>query len=144
MGRRHISTSGFGATATETAFFALFFEYTAQQSVLDGPNGLSSSNPCAYGRILRSELKLGVVLALELCSVKAYAWISDINLLPILWNTCVPVYNSQHAQVTVHTGDTITQVSNCQGSCQTNSRRYDDLLSTVRDLRLGAACVTRD
>jgi len=50
--------------------FALFFAHTAQQSVIDGPNGLSSSNPCAYGRILRSELKLGVVLALELCSLR--------------------------------------------------------------------------
>ena len=48
LGRRHISTSGFGATATEAAFFALFFAHTAQQSVVDGPNGLSSSKPCAY------------------------------------------------------------------------------------------------
>ena len=48
MGRRHISTSGFGATAIETAFFALFFAHTAQQSVVDGPDGLSSSKPCAY------------------------------------------------------------------------------------------------
>ena len=26
----------------------------------------------------------------------------------------------------------ITQLSNCQDGCQTNSRRYDDLLSTDR------------
>ena len=51
--------------------FCLIFAHIAQQSVLDGANGLSSSNPCAYGRILRSELKPGVVLALDLCSVKA-------------------------------------------------------------------------
>ena len=36
---------------------------TAQQSVLDGTNGLSSSKPCAYCRIVRSELKPEVVLA---------------------------------------------------------------------------------
>ena len=34
--------------------FCLIFARTAQQSVLDGTNGLSSSNPCAYGRILQS------------------------------------------------------------------------------------------
>ena len=61
-GRRHISTSGFAATATETAIFALFCR-TAQQLVLDGTNGLSSSNPCTYCRIVRSELKLEVVFA---------------------------------------------------------------------------------
>jgi len=38
FGRRHISTSGFAAAATETAVFALFFSSTAQQSVLDGTN----------------------------------------------------------------------------------------------------------
>jgi len=38
LGRRHISTSGFAATATETAVFALFFARTAKQSVLDGRN----------------------------------------------------------------------------------------------------------
>jgi len=31
--------------------------------VLDGTNGLSSSKPCAYYRIVRSELKPEVVLA---------------------------------------------------------------------------------
>ena len=51
LGRRHISTSGFAATATETAFFA-FFSRTAQRSVPDGTNGLSSSKPCAYCRIV--------------------------------------------------------------------------------------------
>ena len=50
--------------------FCLIFARIAQQSVLDGTNGLSSSNPCTYGRILRSELKPGVVLALDLRSVK--------------------------------------------------------------------------
>jgi len=57
LGRRHISTSGFAATATETAVFALFFARIAQQSVPDGTNGLSSSKPCVYCRIVRSELK---------------------------------------------------------------------------------------
>ena len=45
-----ISTSGFAATATETAVFDVIFGRTAQQSVLDGTNGLSSSKPCAYCR----------------------------------------------------------------------------------------------
>ena len=36
---------------------------TAQQLVLDGTNRLSSSKPCAYCRIVRSELKPEVVLA---------------------------------------------------------------------------------
>ena len=46
LGHRHISTSGFSSTATETAVFALFFARTAQQSELDSTNGLSSSKPC--------------------------------------------------------------------------------------------------
>ena len=52
--------------------FCLTFARTAKQSVLDGRNWLSSSKPCAYCRILWSELKPGVVLALDvgLCSVK--------------------------------------------------------------------------
>jgi len=72
FGRRHISTSGFAATATKTAVFALFFARTSQQSILDGTNWLSSSKPCAYCWILWSELKPGVVLALDvgLCSMK--------------------------------------------------------------------------
>jgi len=40
----------------------LIFALTAQQSVLDGTNGLSSSKPCAYCQIVRSELKPEVVL----------------------------------------------------------------------------------
>ena len=43
--------------------FLPFFARTAQQSVLDGTNGLSSSNPCAYCGIVPSELKPEVVLA---------------------------------------------------------------------------------
>jgi len=61
-GRRHISTSGFASTATETAIFCLILARTAQRSVLDGTNELSSSKPCAYCQIVRSELKPGVVL----------------------------------------------------------------------------------
>jgi len=41
----------------------LIFVLTAQQLVLDGTNGLSISKPCAYCRIVRSELKPEVVLA---------------------------------------------------------------------------------
>ena len=33
--------------------FCLILAHTAQQSILDGRNWLSSSNPCTYGRILR-------------------------------------------------------------------------------------------
>jgi len=36
--------------------FCLIFACTAQQSVLYGTNGLSSSKPCAYCCIVRSEL----------------------------------------------------------------------------------------
>ena len=54
--------------------FCLIFARTAQWSVLDGTNGLSSSKPCEYCRIMRSELKPEVVLATiidpERCSLK--------------------------------------------------------------------------
>ena len=63
LGRHHISTSVFASTATEMVVFCLIFARTAQQSVLDGTNGLSSSKPCAYCRIVQSELKPEVVLA---------------------------------------------------------------------------------
>jgi len=43
--------------------FCLIFARTAQQSVLDGTNVLSSSKPCEYCRVVRSELKPEVVLA---------------------------------------------------------------------------------
>jgi len=36
--------------------FCLIFACTAKQSVLDGRNGLSSSKPCAYFRIVRSSV----------------------------------------------------------------------------------------
>jgi len=49
--------------------FCLIFARTAQQSALDGTNGLSSSKPCAYCRIVWSELKPEVVLACRLSSV---------------------------------------------------------------------------
>ena len=38
--------------------FCLIFARIAQQLVPDGTNGLSSSKPCVYCRIVRSELKL--------------------------------------------------------------------------------------
>jgi len=56
LGCRHISTSGFASTTTKMAVFALFFAGTAQQLVLDGTNGLSSSKPGAYCQIVWSEL----------------------------------------------------------------------------------------
>ena len=43
-------------------WFCLIFARTAQQSVLNGTNGLSSSKPCAYFRIVWWELKQEVVL----------------------------------------------------------------------------------
>jgi len=43
--------------------FCLIFARTAQRSVLDGTNKLSSSKSCAYCWIVRSELKPEVVLA---------------------------------------------------------------------------------
>jgi len=42
--------------------FCFIFARTAQQSVLDGRNWLSSSKPCAYCRIVWSELKPDSVL----------------------------------------------------------------------------------
>ena len=43
--------------------FCLIFARTAKQLVLHGRNWLSGSKPCAYCRIVRSELKPEVVLA---------------------------------------------------------------------------------
>ena len=43
--------------------FCIIFARTAQQSVLDGTNGLSSSKACVYCWIVRSELKPEIVLA---------------------------------------------------------------------------------
>jgi len=63
LGRRHISTSGFASTASETAVLP-YFARTAQRLVLDGTNGLSSSKSCACNRIALSELKPEVVLAM--------------------------------------------------------------------------------
>ena len=57
--RRHISTSGFAVMATATAVFALFFARTAQQSAIDGPNGLSSSKPCAHCQTVHCRFETG-------------------------------------------------------------------------------------
>jgi len=46
--------------------FLPYFACTAQQLVLDGTNGLSSSKPCAHCRYVWSELKLEVVLAMTI------------------------------------------------------------------------------
>ena len=62
LARRYISTSGFAVWRPKRPFLP-YFARTAQQSVLDGTNGLASSKPCAYYRIVRSELKPEVVLA---------------------------------------------------------------------------------
>ena len=62
LGRHHISTSGFGSTATKTAVFAVFLPVQpSDRLVLDGTSGLSSSKPCVYCRIMWSELKPEVV-----------------------------------------------------------------------------------
>jgi len=45
--------------------FCLIFARTVQRSVLDGTNGLSSSKPCAYYGIVRSELKPEVVFKVQ-------------------------------------------------------------------------------
>jgi len=44
--------------------FCLIFASTAKQSVLEGTNWLYSSKPCAYYRVVWSELKPEVVLAM--------------------------------------------------------------------------------
>jgi len=44
--------------------FCLIFACIAQQSVLDGTNGLSSSKPCAYCRIVRRD---GYILNVNFC-----------------------------------------------------------------------------
>jgi len=54
--------------------FCLVFAHTAQQSVLDGANGLSSSKPCAYCRIMWSELKPEVVLATVIPHLHPYSF----------------------------------------------------------------------
>jgi len=47
--------------------FCLIFARTAQQSVLDGTNGLTSSKPCAYCRIVLSGASRG-----NLCDSTAF------------------------------------------------------------------------
>jgi len=49
--------------------FCLIFAHIAQQSVPDGANGLSSSKPCVYCRIVRLELKpdSGLFVFIVLC-----------------------------------------------------------------------------
>ena len=42
-------------------------------------------------------IETGIRFSLRATVYVAYAWISDINLLPILWNTCIPVYNDHLA-----------------------------------------------
>ena len=49
-GRCHISTSSFASTATETAVSALFLPIQTGDCTR---NGLSSSKPCAYCRIVQ-------------------------------------------------------------------------------------------
>jgi len=72
LGRSHTSTSGDGR-------FCLIFARTAQQSVLslDGTNGLSSSKPCAYCRIVQSGASRG-----NLCNSTDFLF----GLLPSLSN----------------------------------------------------------
>ena len=68
LGRRHISTSGFAGTDPIDGRFCIIFARTAQQSVLNGTNGLSSSKPCAYCRIeLKPEVVLATIIDQETC-----------------------------------------------------------------------------
>ena len=62
LGRCHISTL-VSPLRPPRWLFLPYFGCTAQRSVLDGTNGLFSSKPCVYCRIVRSELKPEVVLA---------------------------------------------------------------------------------
>ena len=69
--------------------FCLIFDRTAQQSVLDSTNGLSSSKPCVYCRIVRSESKPEVVLDTWLLTQKS------VNSLKMPINRLVlPCYKS--------------------------------------------------
>jgi len=54
--------------------FLPYFARTAQRLVQDGKNGLSSSKPCAYCRILWSELKPEVVLATIIRHLHPYSF----------------------------------------------------------------------
>ena len=63
--------------------FCLIFARSAQQSVIDGPNGLSSSKPCAYCQIVWSELKPDSGLFVFITQPVAYV---PVMLLSI-WTT---------------------------------------------------------
>jgi len=60
----------------------LIFARTAQQSVLDGTNGLFSSKPCAYCRIVRSHASRG-----HLCDNTAF-----LLILTLGWS-CAQAFN---------------------------------------------------
>ena len=128
--------------------FLPFFTPTAWHSIPDGTNWLSRSKPCAYYRSVWSELQtLGYSFALRsvkacfrkmLLSIRLYCW--PRNHLACRgrgrWAMLFTVYSLRHSL--------ITQVSNCQDGCQTNSRRYDDLLSTEYRPRRPLKYVPRD
>ena len=75
--------------------FCRIFVRTAQCSVLDGTNGLSSSKPCAYCWIMQSELKPETVLATiitQKCVNSLKMPINGLGLpclcLQVLWCCC--------------------------------------------------------
>ena len=103
------------------------------------PDGVTSVSvrPCACCRIVWSELKTDSVLFVFITLSDSLLPSNAVKYFTILLTTrpqCM-----QHgpglpwalgsAQIT-HTGVELPQVLNCQDGCQTNSRRYDDLLST--------------
>jgi len=68
--------------------FCLIFARTAQQSVLDGTNGLSSSKPCVYCRIVSSRASCG-----NLCDSTAF--LSSLFFVAILLNGRPKVYERE-------------------------------------------------
>ena len=70
--------------------FCFIFARTDKQSVLDGRNGLSSSKPCAYFRIVRSSVSsvclsilLGLSLLWQLCVLSLLIlkkWMNEYKL----------------------------------------------------------------
>ena len=61
--------------------FCLIFARTAQQLVLDGTNGLSSSKPCAYSRIVRSGTSRG-----NLCDSTTFLFI-QVYAYVVTWDS---------------------------------------------------------
>jgi len=65
----------FGLYGHRDSLFCLIFARTAQQSVLDGTNGLSSRKPCVYCWIVRSRVSRG-----NLCDSTAFLLLLSLIL----------------------------------------------------------------